>query len=197
MPFYPDDAAVPAELRTDEMLLRMLRASDVELDYDAVISSREMLLRYSYGRWPREGFTFEENLSDLQAHERDHRERTAFTYTVMNPTQTECLGCVYLNPLENLLRGYKAREEDIVAVKGTDYEATVNFWVRQSRLIDDLDKRLLAALLDWLKTEWAFSRTIFPVNPHETRQMHLFDEAGLRRLHTFDTPRTLYLYGAA
>jgi hypothetical protein len=54
MLFYPSDAVVPTELRTDDLLLRMLRASDVELDYDAVISSREILLLHSGGRWPRE-----------------------------------------------------------------------------------------------------------------------------------------------
>ncbi len=50
--FYPSDAHVPEALRTDEFLLRPLRATDVTLDYDAVISSR--------ADWPREGFTLEE-----------------------------------------------------------------------------------------------------------------------------------------
>ena len=34
MAWYPADAPVPSTLRTEEFLLRPLRASDVELDYD-------------------------------------------------------------------------------------------------------------------------------------------------------------------
>jgi len=56
--FYPRDARIPEALRTDEFLVRPLRATDVTLDYDAVISSRAELLLGSGGTWPREGFTF-------------------------------------------------------------------------------------------------------------------------------------------
>src|SRR5437899_168251 len=66
--FYPGDARVPEVLQTDEFLVRPLRATDVQLDYDAVISSRAELLLGSGGTWPREGFTIEENLADLQQH---------------------------------------------------------------------------------------------------------------------------------
>jgi hypothetical protein len=47
--FYPSDGPVPEMLRTDEFLLRPLGATDVQLDYDAVISSRTELLRSSGG----------------------------------------------------------------------------------------------------------------------------------------------------
>src|SRR2546427_11469272 len=101
--FYPGDAIVPEALRTDEFLVRPLRATDVTLDYDAVISSRAELLLGSGGTWPKEGFTLEENLADLQRHEQEHRDRVAFTYTIMNPPETQCLGCIYIGPLERLL----------------------------------------------------------------------------------------------
>ena len=87
--FYPDNAHVPEVLQTEEFLLRPLRATDVELDYDAVISSRAELFLRSGGTWPREGFTLEENLADLEEHEQEHRDRVAFTYTVMNPAETD------------------------------------------------------------------------------------------------------------
>jgi hypothetical protein len=93
--FYPSDALVPEELGTEEFLLHPLRASDVALDSEAVISNRAELLLGSGGTWPREGFTLEEDLADLQRHEQEHRDRIAFTYTIMNPAQTECLGCLY------------------------------------------------------------------------------------------------------
>jgi hypothetical protein len=193
--FYPAAAPIPAGLRTNEFVLRMLRASDVELDYDAVISSREQLLLKSGGTWPREGFTLQENLADLQAHERDFQERSGFTYTVMNLTETECLGCVYIYPLLALLQRVHASPERLARVG--DYEARVWFWVRSSRLADHLDVRLLAALRRWLASEWAFARVVFSVNASETDHLRLLQQAGLREQETLQGEHsTISLFGA-
>jgi RimJ/RimL family protein N-acetyltransferase len=99
MDFYPAGAPVPNEKRADGLLLRPLRATDVELDYDAVMSSAAQLRRWSQTAWPADDFTLAENLADLERHEREHLERTAFTFTVLNPGGTRCLGCVYLAPV--------------------------------------------------------------------------------------------------
>jgi len=58
--FHPTDAAVPPELRTPRLLLRPLRATDVELDYDAVMSSAAMLRAWSQSHWPADDFTLAE-----------------------------------------------------------------------------------------------------------------------------------------
>ena len=185
--FYPSDARIPEALQTDEFLVRPLRATDVTLDYDAVISSRAELLLGSGGTWPREGFTLEENLADLERHEREHRDRVAFTYTVMNPTATECLGCIYLNPLESIL-GHDGGSAGYLA----DRTAYVTFWVRHSRLADNLDRRLLQALISWFQNEWAFLHVIFIAQQVEERQIRLFEEMGLRLLYTLE-PRPPFL----
>ncbi len=178
--FYPSDARVPEVLRTDEFLLRPLKATDVALDYDAVISSRAELLRGSGGTWPREGFTLEENLADLEQHEQEHRDRVAFTYSVMNPAETECLGCLYIGPLERLL-GHDAGSGEYLS----DSTAYVSFWVRQSRLADHLDRRLLQALIPWFHNEWAFLHVLFIAQTIQERQIRLFEEMGLRFLYSF------------
>ena len=177
--FYPADAQVPEALRTDEFLVRPLRATDVTLDYDAVINSRAELLLGSGGTWPREGFTLEENLADLERHEREHRERVAFTYTVMNPAETECLGCIYIGPLTRIL-GKDAGNGEYLS----DKAAYVNFWVRQSRLADHLDRRLLQALIPWFQNEWAFLHVIFFAQNIEERYIGLYQEMGLRYLYS-------------
>ena len=185
--FYPSDAPVPEVLRTDEFLLRPLRATDVQLDYDAVISIRDELLRSSGGTWPREGFTLEEDLADLERHEREHRERFAFTYTVMNPAETECLGCLYMNPLERLL-GNDAGSSAFFS----DRTAYVSYWVRSTRLADHLDKRLLTTLIPWFLNEWAFSHVLFITQKSEERQIQLFEDIGLRLLYSM-RPRQPFL----
>ena len=57
------------------------------------------LRRDGGGGWPRPDFTPEENLADLQGHEADFQARRGFTYTVLDPTGTRCLGCVYVYPV--------------------------------------------------------------------------------------------------
>ena len=213
MAWYPADAPVPGELRTEEFLLRPLRASDVGLDYDAVIGSRELLLVHSGGRWPAEGFSLADNLADLEGHEREHKERVAFTYTVLTPDGARCLGCVYVNPLRPTLRRLAGRG-DYAAVPGAedaadddpawgdvrDDEAVVHFWVRPECVAADLDRRLLAALLAWFRREWAFSRVAFLANRNQRRHLELFADAGLRERYTVETarePGAYHLYGRA
>lgn len=188
--FYPESAPVPEALLNEEFLVRPLRATDVALDYDAVITSRAELFLWSEGKWPREGFTLEENLADLVRHEREHRERNAFTYTVMNPSETECLGCLYIYSLERLLR--QAGSGSVEQMPPANAYAT--FWVRQSRLADNLDRRLLQALLTWFQGDWPFSPVAFSVAPAQARQIRLFEEMGMLLQYTL--PKSLLYFPA-
>ena len=187
MSFYPSDKAVPSTLRVDEFLVRPLRATDVDLDYDAVVSSRAELWLRSSGTWPREGFTREENLADLREHEQEHLNGAAFTFTVMDPTETACLGCVYINPLERMLERAGASDEERADVG--EHEAWVTFWVRQNRLTDGLDRRLLAALVRWFQAGWTFDQVAFAAARAQERQIRLFEDMGMRPL--YDLPRSV------
>jgi len=96
--FVPDDFEIPALLETDHFRLRMLSVDDVEKDYEAVIESRELLHTMFGGPWPRQGFTLEENLADLERHQQEFLNRKAFAYTVVSLDETRVLGCIYINP---------------------------------------------------------------------------------------------------
>jgi hypothetical protein len=187
MQFYPDYAPVPVELRTSDLLLQPLTPGHVQMDYDAVMASRDQLLGWSNGLWPREGFTLAENLEDLQGHEQEHHDREAFTYTVMNPDATRCEGCVYISPWEHALahRHIDATLEDIEAA---DNEGVVTFWIRSGSIERDLDRQLVQALLDWFEREWTFSRVVFMTNSHLPRQVSILEEAGLQQVYDFGSP---------
>jgi hypothetical protein len=184
--FYPDGAVVPAELRTDEFVLRPLRATDVDLDYDAVMSSREMLRRWGGGSWPTDDFTLAGNLADLEEHESEHEQRVAFTFTVMNPDGSECLGCMYLTPFRGMRRWMP--DGEAVSDEADDFTAVCRFWARQSRLADGLDGRLFAALRKWFAEEWEFKQIYFRANGNDTRQRDLFVNAGLDLAYDFAIP---------
>jgi hypothetical protein len=181
MSFYPEHASVPSELKTEEFVVRPLRATDVELDYDALMASKEELWLAEEDGWPSEDFTLAENLEDLQTHEKEHIERTAFTFTIMNPTESECLGCLYIQPLAPVLNYMREHKIDTTAMD--DYSAIVTFWVRSSRLVNHLDRRLLGALLPWFERDWAFSGVAFGTNSRVKNQVDNFNAAGLRQLY--------------
>ena len=179
MQFFPSGAPVPAEKRTDRLLLRPLRATDVELDYDAVMSSPAMLRSWSQSAWPADDFTLAQNLADLERHEREHEAREAFTFTVLDPAGTRCLGCVYLAPVPDAARPLCA---------GAAFPVRVGFWVRASEIASDLDRHLLAGLREWLATGWRFDCALFVIAERDARQATLLAEAGLQMRSTITLP---------
>lgn len=180
--FYPIEAYVPDRLQADDYFLRPLTVDDVELDYAALMGSKEMLRRWGGRDWPVDDFTLEDNFKDLEEHQREHLERVAFTYTVMHTRRPECLGCVYLDPLERILALDRAWNEGGASVG--DFRASVRFWVTEPNLVGGLDRRLLEALISWFNSEWAFSEMYFRANERDGRQVQLLEEAGFALRYT-------------
>jgi hypothetical protein len=173
------DFQPPAELRTAEFLLRPIRASDAERDYAAVMESREFLRPWEQSGWPADDFTVEANRQDLAKLERRHADGESFTYTVLDPTETDSLGCVYLFPTSAPI---SARPQ-ISAIDNeawSAYEAAIYYWVRTSRLADGLDQRLLAALGPWLAQDWDIAQALVITNEQVPHQVALFEDSGRR-----------------
>jgi hypothetical protein len=83
------------------------------------------------------------NLSDLEQHAQDFRDRVGFTYTVLDPVDRDVIGCVYLYP--SPLHGVDRRARS---------------WVR--RTYADLDEPLRRAVRAWLDgPDWPFERIDF------------------------------------
>jgi len=180
MQFYPDDAIVPKELKTEEFNLRPLRASHAEIDYAAVMESKLMLRIMSQSSWPPDDFTLEMNRKDLERHEEEHNGRTAFTYTVLDPTESICLGCVYIKHLKE-------------GPMGGNRAAMLRFWVRQSYLDRDLDRHLLKSLIDWFRNDWVFSRVVLTIGDADERQNQLVSDMSLQLVRAYGNKWSEYL----
>jgi RimJ/RimL family protein N-acetyltransferase len=190
MRFYPDNARVPATLVTPEFILEPLNASHVELDFDALMSSRPRLNLWSGNLWPRDDFTLAENLDDLEGHDAEQRAREAFTYTVLAPDGQQCLGCVYINSMAEFLDslGVPATAQPTIV----DDDALVTCWARASVVPQGLETRLVAALLDWLAHAWGFQRVTFATTERFVEQQRGFEAAGLREVWSYAaTPNPL------
>lgn len=184
MAFAPYDQPIPEKLTTDEFLFRPLRATDVERDFEAVVESAAQLRELFQGTWPRDGFTLKEDLHDLEMHEKEHEEREAYTFTIMDPEEATCLGCIYFVPLITYLKDL----DEARASETTNADAAVCFWVRSSRLKDGLEERVLRQLGHWLKTEWPLRRALLTTRESALRQITLFEKVGLQEALRFPHP---------
>jgi hypothetical protein len=137
--FVDRDFDVPVGLQTAQFVLEPLGPEHNERDYDAWTSSMEHIAATPGwgGSWPRE-MTPDENRADLQAHAGDFRNRTGFTYTVLDPGSRDVIGCVYIYPRRDGQDGARVRS-----------------WVRATHA--GLDVSLWRAVSDWLASDWPFA----------------------------------------
>jgi len=145
--FVPQDFNVPEVLETAKFRLRMLSVTDVDKDYDAVMSSIDHLQGVfgENSKWPSKDLTIEQDRKDLEWHQNEFLSRSSFTYTVMNLDETLCLGCVYIFP---------SRSEE--------FDADVYMWVRRSEYDKGLDPILFNTVKDWIRDQWPFTRVQYP-----------------------------------
>jgi hypothetical protein len=143
--FVPPDFDPPLRLSVGRLRLEPLGPEHNERDHVAWSSSMDHIRRSpgwdSRGSWPRE-MSLEDNRGDLERHARDFRDRSGFTYTVLDHDE-DVVGCVYVYP-----------------AKDGVHDASVRSWVTESRA--ELDGALRRAIADWLASEsWPFARPLY------------------------------------
>ncbi len=123
----------------------MLSIDDIKKDYEAVMESQELLHTMYGGPWPRSGFTIEENLKDLKRHQQEFLDRKAFAYTVISLDDSRVLGCLYINPSDEMT-----------------IDAVVTMWVRQTEYDKGLDEILFRTVKKWISLNWPFKNVDYP-----------------------------------
>jgi RimJ/RimL family protein N-acetyltransferase len=126
--------------------LRPIREADVEIDYPAVMGSRETLWN-RYGEpwgWPPPDLSYEDDRVDLARHEAEIAARESFNYAVLDPGEQNLLGCVYVDPVHE---------------PGIDAE--VSWWVVDEAVGSDLEAALNQRIPEWVTGSWPFSNVRF------------------------------------
>lgn len=129
--------------------LRPIRAADVDIDYPAVMGSRERLW-VKYGAawgWPPATMTVEQDRDDLARHEAEIAAQEAFNYAVLDADERELLGCVYIDPPPGAVP--------------SDTDAVVSWWVVDHAVGSDLERALDRFVPRWLREVWRFERVEF------------------------------------
>jgi hypothetical protein len=147
MAWLPDGFVTPGRLDLPTgHHLRPIREDDIDIDYPAVMGSRERLwARYgeAWG-WPPATMTYEADREDLARHEREIAAQETFNYAVLDEAETELLGCVYIDPPE----------------PGADADAVVSWWVVDAQAGGPLEAALDDAVPRWLAEVWGFERYV-------------------------------------
>jgi hypothetical protein len=126
--------------------LRPIRATDVELDYPAVMGSRARLWSQfgpAWG-WPPASMTYEQDRTDLARHEVEAAAHQSFNYALFNDAETALLGCIYIDPPERA---------------GADAE--ISWWVVDPLAGSDPERALNGFVPQWITGSWPFARPRF------------------------------------
>ena len=141
--FVPADFAPPTSLVRERFRLEPLGPQHNTADLAAWTSSVDHIRAtpgYPDGSWPPpEGMSPERNLQDLERHAADFAARKGFTFTVLEPSGGDVIGCVYIYPAQD-----------------PGFEAEIQSWVRAS--CAELDGPLADALAEWLAEDWPWER---------------------------------------
>jgi hypothetical protein len=124
--------------------LRPIREDDVDIDYPAVMGSRDRLwTRYgnAWG-WPPSDMSHEDDRADLARHEREIAAHETFNYAVLDADETSLFGCVYIDPPE------------AHSPPGTN--AVVSWWVVDEAVGSELELALATIIPAWLRETWRF-----------------------------------------
>jgi hypothetical protein len=124
--------------------LRPIREADVDIDYPAVMGSRERLWSM-YGDlwgWPSEAISHEADRVDLARHEAEIAAHETFNYAVLDEGETQVLGCVYIEPpLPS-------------SPEGSD--AFASWWVVDEHHGGELERAVDEFVPRWLAETWGF-----------------------------------------
>jgi len=151
MAWLPDDFVHPSRLDLPTgHHLRPIRADDVDLDLPAVMGSRERLWSI-YGEawgWPPSTMTHEQDRDDLARHEQEIEAHESFNYALFDASETELLGCVYIDPPEREAPGVGA---------------VVSWWVVDDAVGSAIEQALDEAVPAWLAADWPLKGIRFGV----------------------------------
>ena len=123
--------------------LRPMDERDTDIDYPAVMGSRERLwARYGEGwGWPPATMSYEADYEDLARHGREIAAHESFLYGVFDADETALFGCLYVDPPED-----------------EAHDAIVSWWVVDDVVGTELERALDAFVPRWIAETWRFAR---------------------------------------
>jgi hypothetical protein len=179
MSLNPNAFEVAVRLVTTDFVLHRQRPSDNELDFEAVMTSKQMLRQWSDSEWPEDDFRLEQNAQDIADHIADHEANSDFGFSIFTPSEDRLLGSLYLNAVGPLLENYPTDPETLANLLACDVR--VEYWLRAG-IGPAFEMRFVRAVIEWLKDTWWFERPVFGTRKDMTSRRSLYVDLGMVEL---------------
>jgi RimJ/RimL family protein N-acetyltransferase len=179
MSLNPNMLEVPIRLKTADFVVHRQRISDNELDFDAVVSSKQILREWSDSEWPEDDFTLEQNAQDIAEHIADHEQNSDYGFSIFTPNEDRLLGSLYLNAVGPLLKNYPT--DPMTLARLLEFDVRVEYWLR-SGIGPDLELRFIRAVIGWLEEKWWFEHPVFGSRKDMTSRRSLYAEFGMTKV---------------
>ena len=141
--FVPESFDPPRPPAGDRFRFEPLGPDHNARDYEAWTSSVDFIRAlpgFEESRWPHP-MTPAENLSDLEKHAADFRDRTGFTYSILDGD--DVIGCVYIYPSSE-----------------PGHDARITSWVTAGRA--EMDAPVRETIRSWIRNAWPFGNPSIP-----------------------------------
>jgi hypothetical protein len=176
MNLNPKKFDVPIRLETAEFVIHRQRISDHQLDYLAVMDSKETLREWSDSEWPEDDFTLEQNAEDIAGHIADHEQDEDYGFSIFSPNENQLLGSLYLNSVAPLLENYPTDPETLKRL--LEFDVRLEYWLRTGTSAG-LEKNFVQAVLTWLEASWWFKHPVFGSRRNMNSRRKLYAELGM------------------
>jgi len=151
MRLVPKDFEPPTLVKKD-YIAKQMTVADTRADYDAVMSSIDIIHKTRGGTWPNSDLTYEDDLADLGWHQREHDFRTNFCYVVYSPDEKEYIGSIYFYAPGEPMPNAKS-------VEGVD--VNISWWITQKKYDEGLYDQLSRDIKQWVETAWPFNKVCY------------------------------------
>lgn len=185
---------VPYRFVTPDFVLHRQRLADNDMDYEAVMDSKEILREWSGSSWPEDDFTPAQNAEDLAEHIDDFEKNIAYGFSIFVPSEDRLLGSLYIDPVMPFAEDYRISTEARVQLES--FDARVEYWLRRG-VREDFERTFLSEVPGWLGRAWWFERVAFGSRRGMEARRNLYHELGLSevaRLVSNDGTRVFYFH---
>ena len=135
--FVPDDFLLPTMPAIKDYVWNILEPTILTQDYQALVDRA--------GQSGPINITKPQDYGELKRHEWEFQNQTAYSWGILTADKTQELGCVYINPSRK-----------------AGFDAQVRIWVTKQGAAAGLDPVLEAAVREWVKAKWPFTKVIYP-----------------------------------
>ena len=173
--FWRSEWMVPESAEGNKLIIRPLEKSDADRFFHSYMTSQRWLYNRLGWAWPSEKSSLEQNETMVSYHIEQAKERTAFTYLVLDKEDKSIIGAVYMVPVA-------ASREEKSGIPRNSYNAEISWWLLESAVNDNLHNDFFVLLTNWLEASWPWQQVLFPVSQSNDTALQLLESSNARSL---------------